>query len=91
MRTFSPKTRELALRMSNGYCQCSPDCVEKVTEFHHKLPNTQVNQKLYPLFLHSIFNCCPIAHGCHMNKPKPRISAMEAAAFEEFLQTLKGK
>ena len=89
MKTFSPKTRELALRMANGYCQCEKICTEKAEEFHHKLPNTKTNQKLYPLFLHSIFNCCAINHGCHMNKPKPKVTIQEAAAYEEFLQGIK--
>lgn len=88
MEIFSGKTRELALRLSWGKCQCSEECVLPVTEFHHKCANTKVNRKLFPLFLQSVFNCCPINHGCHMTKPLPRITSNEAGVFEEFLQSI---
>lgn len=84
--TFPLEVRELALKAAFGFCQCSEGCVEKATEFHHKLSNTKVNQRLYPLFLQSIFNCCPIAHGCHMTKPLPRISDAFAYVYEEYLK-----
>lgn len=89
MKTFSSRTRELALNTSNGYCKCNPTCTEKATQFHHMLSNTKVNQKLYPVFLQSIFNCCPINHNCHMTKPLPKISNQAAAAFETFLVELR--
>lgn len=88
MKTFSPRTREMMLRVSNGKCQCSFECVKQVTEFHHKLPNTKVNQKLFPLFLQSPFNCLPINNDCHMSKPKIKVSESEATVFEEFLKDL---
>jgi hypothetical protein len=90
MTTFSQRTRELALSMSHGLCQCSVDCVKPVTEFHHKCSNTKVNQILFPIFLQSIFNCCPIAHSCHMEGRGPKIRTSEAAAFEEYLREIKG-
>jgi hypothetical protein len=88
--TFSQKVRELALRMSHGRCQCSPSCIKPVTEFHHKMANTKVNQRLYPIFLQSIFNCCAIAHSCHMEGRGPKIRDNEASAYEEYLEQLKG-
>ncbi len=86
--TFSNDVRRMALSLSNGFCQCSEGCIKRVTEFHHRLSNTKVNQKLYPIFLHSLFNCCPINRDCHMTKPLPRISVHEAAIYEEFLREL---
>lgn len=88
MTTFSQETRELALQASNGYCMCSIGCFKKATEFHHKLSNTKVNQSLYPLFLQSIFNCCPIERNCHAKGHIPRIREPEARAFEQYLTNL---
>lgn len=87
MMTFSPDTRVLAFKLSNGYCLCSDWCVEKASQLHHKLANTKVNQRLFPLFLHSIFNACPINENCHATKPLPRITEHEAAIYEEYLRT----
>lgn len=87
MKTFSDKTRVMMLVSANGYCQYQ-GCYNRATEFHHKMPNTLVNQKLYPLFLQSPFNCLPICSDCHMTKPKIKINESLAAAYEEFLNDL---
>ncbi len=89
MKTFSQQTRSLAVRIGNGYCQCSVGCVKPAQELHHKLANTKVNQKLYPVFLQSIFNACPISRNCHASKPLPRVREHEAAIFEEYLTNLR--
>lgn len=91
MKTFPDYVRELALLKSNGYCQCSDGCAKQATEFHHKLSNTKVNQRLFPIFLQSIFNCCPINRDCHASKPLPRISEREAKFYEMYLQTIKDR
>lgn len=88
MKTFLPEVRKLASMGSYGYCQCSQGCTEIATEFHHMMPNTKTNNILYPLFLHSLFNCCHIAHGCHMNKPKRKIREADAAAYEIYLNQI---
>lgn len=85
MKTFSALTKKLAFQASSGYCQCSPECNKTVTEFHHKFSNTKVNQQLYPLFLQSIFNCCPINSDCHMTKPLPRIQEYQVSVYEKWL------
>lgn len=82
---FSEETKRLAFSMSAGYCQCRHECTERATEFHHRLSNTKVNQKLYPLFLQSIFNCLPVHKSCHERKPKT-IRPNEAAAYEKWLE-----
>ena len=87
MKTFSDNTRCMMLTANNGYC-AYPGCFNKATEFHHKFPNTTVNQRLYPLFLQSPFNCMPICNDCHMVKPKIKIREQEAIAFEVFLQEI---
>lgn len=86
---FNRETRELAFRIAHGYCQHSNDCAERANEIHHKLSNTQVNRRRFPLFIDSIFNACPINHGCHMGKPLPRIREHEAEIYEEYLRGLK--
>jgi len=88
MRTFSKDTRMGMFHATNGYCQCSITCAEKITQYHHMLPNTKVFNKLYPLFLHSPFNCCPINHDCHANKPKRKISESLAAVYERYLERI---
>ena len=87
--TFSNEVRESMLGAFNGYCQCSESCVMKATEFHHILPNTKMNQKLYPLFLQSPFNCCPINRDCHSSKPKVKIRENLVIVYEEYLNKLK--
>ena len=86
---FSIEVKEVALRLSNNKCQCTTDCIEEATEFHHMLSNTKTNRKLYPLFVKSLFNCTPIAHGCHMTKTLPRIDERYAEAFEWYLHAVK--
>ena len=87
MKTFSKEVREAMYRSSGGRCQM-PLCTKQVTEFHHLLSNTKVNQKLYPMFLQSPFNCLPICNDCHMTKPKQRISENLVIVFEQYLNVI---
>ena len=87
-KTFSDKTRTMMLVASNGYCQCSKNCTKLADQAHHKLSNTKVNQRLYPLFLQSPFNCAMLNHDCHISKPLPRIRECEVIVYEEYLQDL---
>lgn len=90
MKTFSDKTRSMMLVASGGYCQCSTLCQQPVTEYHHNVPNTKINQRLWPLFLQSPFNCIPINNGCHLNKPLPqKPNEATIAAYEEYLNDIK--
>ena len=76
----------LALKASHGYCT-APGCVSKGIEFHHRVPNTVPNNKLYPLFLHSIFNCAFICRACHSNHNHVfNISSSFARAYEIYLK-----
>ncbi len=89
MKTFSAQTRESMHEAYNGFCHCSFVCSKEVTEFHHMLANTKVNNKLYPLFLQSPFNCLPINNDCHLSKPKIKIGENLAKVYEEYLRELK--
>ena len=84
--TFSLEVREWALDMSCGYCQCTPSCTKKADEFHHMMSNTKINIRLYPMFINSIFNCCPISRKCH--ESPPRIRDAKARAYERYLKSL---
>ena len=86
MSRFNDYTRELAFELSHGFCMCSVECVKKATEIHHKMPNTKVNNNLYPLFLQSIFNACPIARDCHLTKPLPSVTEKEVRVYEKWLE-----
>ena len=89
MDRFSEEVREIAMTyLSGGFCMCSPSCNRRATEFHHKLANTKGNREKFPLFLQSIFNCCPINHDCHMSKGLPRILEREAVAYERYLKSI---
>ena len=85
---FSQQVRDLVFRVTHGFCEYQ-GCCNRATEFHHKVANTKVNQKLYPLFLQSIFNCMAICNDCHMTKPKVKISDSYAEAYEIYLTDLK--
>lgn len=81
---FSEEVRKRAYIITNGFCEYE-GCVNKATEFHHKLANTSLNRKLYPKFIDSIFNCMPICSDCHMTKPKVKISERRASIYESSL------
>ena len=80
------RTRELVFQLSNGFCTCSDGCRKEPTDVHHKLANTKVNRRRFPLFIDSIFNLVPINNGCHLTKPVPRIKEHEAMVYEKWLE-----
>jgi len=88
---MNQQTRDMVFKLSNGFCQCSEDCVERATDVHHKLPNTKVNKDKYPLFIDSIFNLLPANNGCHLTKPMPKIKPHEADIYEQWLWDFLGE
>ncbi len=85
---FSEDLKNKVLDIYGGFC-ANFNCTNMATEFHHIVPNTEVNQKLYPLFLQSPFNCYPICHDCHMTKPLPaKPPERLIILFEEYLTLL---
>lgn len=88
MKTFSQEIRESLYTIFNGYCQI-PDCNNKATELHHRLPNTINNQKKFPLFLQSPFNAFLICKHCHENYSLfkwLKISEKQAEIYEKYLR-----
>ena len=71
-------------------CQCSEECREAATDLHHLKPQTEVNKKLFPLYIHSPFNLKPWNNGCHLNKPLPKEPSDELCqVYEDYLKGLK--
>lgn len=56
-------------------------------ELHHTgVHNTKVNRRMYPLYIHSLWNLLAVNHECHMQRGSfGRISYLEAAKREAFL------
>lgn len=83
-KTFSQSTRLNVFEAWNGYC-CVQDCMNKATEAHHALPNTKLNNKLFPLFIHSAFNLKPVCRYHHENYtmfPELKITIKLAEVYE---------
>jgi len=87
---FSEGTKQGIYASQNGFCAV-PGCLEKIVDIHHRLANTKVHQKLYPLFLQSPFNGVGISRGCHQGPEKEqfKITEQQARMYEEYLQKLK--
>lgn len=91
--TFKAGVREAEAQAHSGYCRVK-NCVEKIHSFHHRLANTKPNQKRFPLFLQSQFNCAGVCEPHHVNNasvPGLNVSEREAVAYELYLQNLEGK
>jgi len=84
---FPNWVRNHVLDAQNSFCKC---CLTPIAEFHHRMPNTVTNQRLYPLFLQSPFNCVGLCRGCHGSSKiyQFKITHKEAAVYELYLQML---
>ncbi len=90
---FSEYTTKLALLMNHGFCTIN-HCLDAAVDFHHKLPNTKLNNKKYPLFVQSIFNCallCRRHHNNYSSINELKISEPQAEGYEKWLQNFKEK
>lgn len=90
---FSELTVKLTLNMHNGYC-CVKNCTNRAIDMHHKLHNTKLNNKKYPVFLQSIFNCafcCREHHENYSLYPELNITENEGKMYEKWLQTYRRK
>ena len=86
MKTFSEDVRRLAAFASNGYCWAI-DCTNKGQDYHHRVPNTIGNNKSFPYFIHSIFNCTFLCRNCHTNRLHQfDVAPAMAQAYEFYLK-----
>lgn len=84
---FSLEVKQEVLEESNWLCQHCKE--ERISDFHHRLPNNKYNQKKYPKFLQSKKNCAGLCRKCHLSGEVTkllRISDEEAQKFEEELK-----
>ena len=88
MTTFSQETKKSIFEAQHEYCK---HCLKKIVDFHHRLPNNKPNQKLFPLFLQSPFNCLGICRDAHDGPEKEvfKITLSEATIYENWLTKLK--
>jgi hypothetical protein len=74
-------------RKQNGRCALIGMylCHGKI-DMHHVLPDTKTNRKLYPHYIHSLWNLQLVLHGPHLWHPKPKPPPYhEIAAAERLL------
>jgi len=83
-KTFSNEVKMSVYQAQNHYCK---ECLNKIHSWHHKLKNNEANRKLFPLFIHSPFNCAGLCCDCHTNKDhKYKVTIQEAEMYERFLR-----
>ena len=61
-------------------------CNHKIVDYHHRKPNSRTNNKLYPLFIPSIFNCKGLCTKHHTNYAQWNITDALCRAYEEGLE-----
>jgi len=87
MKNYEAKMMYL-IRKQNGQCPIALESGKDIfpLELHHRTHNTKVNRKLYPLFIHSVWNLYAVDHIHHLMRPAfGKIVYREAAKREEFL------
>lgn len=88
---FSEFTINLAKQLAYGFCQVE-GCINPAIDLHHRLSNTKLNNKKYPLFVQSIFNCFVICREHHDNYSlllNIKITDQQAQAYETWLENYK--
>lgn len=82
--TFPKDVIEAAYKAQHGRCWI---CEKAIQDFHHRIANTKTNSKLFPVLIHSIFNCVGLCRGCHTNwSHQVSITHDIAVAWEEDLR-----
>ncbi len=87
MKGFSEEVKQSIRLAQNGYCKVK-GCYESINDFHHRLFKSKYNIKLYPLFIHSPFNCVGLCRKAHNGPEKEqfRITDNEAKVYEDWLK-----
>ncbi len=86
---FPVELQKEVYEAQNGFCIVE-GCLERISEFHHILPNTKPNRTNYPLFICSPFNMCGICRPHHVSGSRPKMKYEIAAIYEKYLRDLKG-
>jgi len=89
MKGFPDEVKRDIFECQNGICRVL-NCYEPIVDFHHKLSQSKVNKRLYPLFINSPFNCVGLCRDCHTNRSHLfRVTEKEAEIYERFLNQNK--
>lgn len=86
---FPIELQERMYEAQNGFCAIE-GCLERISEFHHILPNTKPNRNNYPNFISSPFNMCGICRKHHTSGTRPKMKYEIADIYEDYLKKLKG-
>ena len=81
--TFSQLVRQLVNDAQFGFCK---DCHEPILDFHHRIPNTKTNRRLYPNFIQSVFNCVGLCRHHHEHYAKYNLMSEEVMSYEIWLR-----
>jgi len=84
-KPFSDEIMHAVFDAQNGMCAAT-GCYNPIKDFHHCKPNTKTNNKLYPLFVPSIFNCKGVCIGHHTNYAIWNITDALCRAYETYLR-----
>ena len=82
---FPKRVRELIKEGQRGYCYL---CDRKIVDIHHRVPNTKTNEKVFPLFLQSIFNGVGLCRECHEKRTKDVRITHDMAKVYEFRSSI---
>jgi hypothetical protein len=85
--TFSKEVRDAIYEAQNGRCKL---CLDGIDDYHHRISNSITNQKLFPLFLQSVFAAVGLCRSCHESEAiyLLKITMKEAMAYENYLAEL---
>lgn len=90
MRGFPDQVKRDIFECQHGICKVL-NCYDPIVDFHHCLPNTKVNRKLFPLFLNSPMNGKGLCRRDHeQNSHLFRITEKEAVVYEAYLNKIGG-
>ena len=89
MSGFPEQVKQDVFEMQNGFCRI-PNCCEPMTDCHHRISNSKVNNWLYPIFVPSVLNAVGICRNHHSGPEKEqfKITEKEAEVYESFLAEL---
>ena len=59
-------------RRQSGFCPISKERLGMNSHMHHVWANDETNNRLYPHYVHSVWNLCLLRGGAHLNEGLPK-------------------
>jgi len=84
-KPFPEHVKLAVMDAQHGKC-AERDCYGKIVDFHHCKPNSKINNKLYPLFIPSIFNCKGCCRWHREHYAQWNITDALCGTYEEWLE-----